>query len=156
MDELISLIIPIYRVETYLERCIRSVITQSYQNIEIILVDDGSPDRCGEICDRFAKEDPRVKVYHKVNGGLSDARNYGIARSNGVFISFIDADDYIAPNYVAYLYDILMNYDADITCCCMEKTTNNTSVFGINQSLPKESVLTGKEACQELFGDLIL
>lgn len=154
MDELISIIIPVYRVEAYLERCIRSVIAQSYQNLEIILVDDGSPDRCGEICNRFAQDDSRVKVYHKANGGLSDARNYGITKSQGVFISFIDSDDYVASNYVEYLYDILMKYDADISCCCMEKTFCNTFSYGLNQSIPKEILLTGKEACRELFGNL--
>lgn len=154
MDELISIIIPVYRVEAYLERCIRSVIAQSYQNLEIILVDDGSPDRCGEICDCFAQDDSRVKVYHKDNGGLSDARNYGITKSHGVFISFIDSDDYVASNYVEYLYDIMMKYDADISCCCMKKTIHNTSAYGLNQSLPKERLLTGKEACRELFGNL--
>lgn len=154
MDGLVTIIIPVYRVEAYLERCIRSVIAQSYYNLEIILVDDGSPDRCGEICDHFAQDDPRVKVYHKANGGLSDARNYGITKSHGVFVSFIDSDDYVAPNYVEYLYDILMKYDADISCCCMEKTICNTSTYGLNQSLPKERLLTGKEACRELFGNL--
>lgn len=154
MDALISLIIPVYKVEGYLERCIRSVIAQTYQNLEIILVDDGSPDRCGGICDRFAQEDIRVKVYHKANGGLSDARNYGMAHSSGAFVSFIDADDYVAPNYIAYLFDLLMKYHADISCCCMDQTMENTSAYGTNLSIPSEQLLSGAEACQALFGNL--
>ena len=154
MDALISLIIPVYKVEAYLERCVRSVLAQTYQNLEIILVDDGSPDRCGEICDRFAQEDPRVKVFHKANSGVSSARNYGVAHSHGAFVSFIDADDYVAPNYVEYLFDLLMKYHADIVCCCMDQTTENTSAYGINHSIPNEQLLKGKEACQALFGNL--
>lgn len=154
MDALVSLIIPVYKVEAYLERCVRSVLAQTYQNLEIILVDDGSPDRCGEICDRFAQEDPRVRVYHKANSGVSSARNYGVAHSHGAFVSFIDADDYVAPNYVEYLFDLLMKYHADIVCCCMDQTTENTSAYGINHSIPNEQLLKGKEACQALFGNL--
>ena len=154
MDALVSLIIPVYKVEAYLERCVRSVLAQTYQNLEIILVDDGSPDRCGEICDRFAQEDPRVKVFHKANGGVSSARNYGVAYSRGAFVSFIDADDYVAPNYVEYLFDLLMKSHADISCCCMDQTTENTSTYGTNLSIPSEQLLTGKEACRALFGNL--
>ena len=154
MGALVSLIIPVYKVEAYLERCVRSVLAQTYQNLEIILVDDGSPDRCGEICDRFAQEDPRVKVFHKANSGVSSARNYGVAHSHGAFVSFIDADDYVAPNYVEYLFDLLMKYHADIVCCCMDQTTENTSAYGINHSIPNEQLLKGKEACQALFGNL--
>ena len=154
MDALISLIIPVYKVEAYLERCVRSVLAQTYQNLEIILVDDGSPDRCGEICDCFAQEDPRVKVFHKANSGVSSARNYGVAYSRGAFVSFIDADDYVAPNYVEYLFDLLMKSHADISCCCMDQTTENTSTYGTNLSIPSEQLLTGKEACRALFGNL--
>ena len=155
MDALISLIIPVYKVEAYLERCVRSVLAQTYQNLEIILVDDGSPDRCGEICDRFAQEDPRVKVFHKANSGVSSARNYGVAHAHGAFVSFIDADDYIAPNYVAYLIDLLIQYHADISCCCMVKTTENTPpAYGASLSIPYDQLLTGKEACMAVIRSL--
>ena len=155
MGALVSLIIPVYKVEAYLERCVRSVLAQTYQNLEIILVDDGSPDRCGEICDRFAQEDPRVRVYHKANGGLSDARNCGVEHAHGAFISFIDSDDYVAPNYVEYLFDLLMKYRADISCCCMVKTTENTPpAYGASLSIPYDQLLTGKEACRALLGNL--
>lgn len=154
MNELISVIIPVYKVEPYLQRCIHSVMTQTYHNLEIILVDDGSPDRCGDICDRFAQEDSRIQVYHKTNGGLSDARNYGVERSHGTYITFIDSDDFVATDYVQYLYRLLMQYDADISCCCMAKTTDNTVAYGTNTAIPREQLLTGKEACRELLGSL--
>ena len=93
--KLISIIVPIYKVEQYLPRCIDSLINQTYRNIEIILVDDGSPDRCGEICDSYAKVDPRIIVVHKENGGLSDARNKGIDIATGDFVMFVDSDDWL-------------------------------------------------------------
>lgn len=93
MGDLISVIIPVYKVEKYLKRCVNSVLKQSYQNLEIILVNDGSPDRCGVICDEIAMLDDRVKVIHKKNGGLSDARNAGIKISKGDYLAFIDSDD---------------------------------------------------------------
>lgn len=151
---LVSIIIPVYNVELYLERCIHSVIIQTYHNLEIILVDDGSPDRCGEICECLAQKDSRIKVYHKSNGGLSDARNYGMNRAHGTYITFIDSDDYIAPNYIEYLLDLLMKYNADISCCCMTNTTEDTVAYGINNKIPQEQLLTGKEACRELLGSL--
>lgn len=123
--ELISIIIPIYNVEEYLEKCINSVINQTYKNIEIILVDDGSQDRCGMICDEYAKKDKRIKVIHKKNGGLSDARNNGIDIANGKYITFIDSDDYVSCDYVEYLYYILKKYSTRISCCghyvCFDK-----------------------------------
>lgn len=154
MNELISIIIPVYRVEPYLERCIHSVLLQTYQNLEIILVDDGSPDRCGDICECFAQKDARIRVYHKTNGGLSDARNYGVERSHGTYITFIDSDDYVAPDYVEYLHDLLTQYDADVSCCCMIKTTENTVTYSTNTAIPQVLFMTGKEACRELFGSL--
>lgn len=97
MDALVSVIVPIYDVEEYLDRCIQSIFTQTYKNLEIILVDDGSPDQCPELCDQYAELDTRVRVIHKNNGGLSDARNCGIDQSNGEYILFVDSDDYIEP-----------------------------------------------------------
>ena len=91
----ISIIVPVYKVEEYLKRCIESIMGQSYQNIEIILVDDGSPDNCPEMCDEFAKQDDRIKVVHKKNGGLSDARNVGLENASGKYVMYVDSDDYI-------------------------------------------------------------
>ena len=95
---LISVIIPVYKVEDYLEICIKSVIKQTVTDLEIILVDDGSPDQCSKICDLWAHKDSRIKVIHKENGGLSDARNAGLNVAQGKYISFVDSDDWIAPN----------------------------------------------------------
>lgn len=95
MDELISVIVPIYKVETYLRRCLDSIINQTYRNLEIILVDDGSPDLCPGICDEYARRDERIKVIHKENGGLSSARNAGIEIMTGKFVTFVDSDDFL-------------------------------------------------------------
>ena len=97
MGELISVIIPIYNVEAYLDECIASVIAQTYSNLEIILVDDGSPDNCPQMCDEWAAKDSRIRVIHKENGGLSDARNAGIDIATGEYIAFVDSDDWIEP-----------------------------------------------------------
>ena len=156
MQEQISIVVPIYKVESYLARCVNSLLQQTYHNIEIILVDDGSPDKCGEICDAFSRKDPRVKAYHKENGGLSDARNFGVSKANGKYIAFIDSDDFVADNYIEYLYDLISKHDADIACCCFVQTQADTAPFGANEHLPSEQVFTGYQACQKLFGPLYL
>lgn len=107
MNELISVVIPVYNVETYLDACVRSVMKQTYSNIEIILVDDGATDNSGEMCDFYAKEDSRVKVIHKDNGGLSDARNCGIEVTKGEFITFVDSDDIVSCKYIETLYSLI-------------------------------------------------
>ena len=98
MSDLISIIIPVYNVEKYLERCVKSVINQTYKNLEIILVDDGAKDNSGKMCDELSKLDSRIKVIHKENGGLSDARNFGLKIATGDYIGFVDSDDYIADD----------------------------------------------------------
>ena len=105
MEDLISVVVPIYNVENYIKKCVDSILSQTYKNLEIILVDDGSPDNCPQICDEYAQKDNRIKVIHKENGGLSDARNAGIDISKGKFITFIDSDDYIEKDYVEVLYN---------------------------------------------------
>lgn len=100
MNPLISVIVPIYNVEKYLARCVDSIVNQTYKNLEIILVDDGSPDLCPQMCDDYAEKDSRIKVVHKKNGGLSDARNAGMAVSTGEYISFIDSDDYVSDDFL--------------------------------------------------------
>ena len=107
MKPLISVILPIYNVAQFLPRCIESVCSQTYDNLEIILVDDGSPDDCGDICDKYAEKDNRIVVVHKQNGGLSDARNKGAEIANGEYITFIDSDDYVTDTYVEYLYSLI-------------------------------------------------
>lgn len=113
-SELISIVVPVYKVEGYLEECVDSILHQTYSNFELILVDDGSPDKCGEICDNYARIDKRVIVIHKANGGLSDARNAGINIAKGKYITFVDSDDYISNEYLSVLYQAASESDAEI------------------------------------------
>lgn len=115
--ELISVIVPVYKVEQYLDKCVQSIVGQTYPNLEIILVDDGSPDRCGSMCEDWAKKDPRIRVLHKENGGLSDARNAGMAISTGTYTAFVDSDDWIAPDFIGTLYDAIVQSGAQIAGC---------------------------------------
>ena len=150
--DLISVVIPIYNVEEYLPRCIESVIKQTYENIEIILVDDGSPDSCYDICEEFSKKDGRIKVIHKENGGLSDARNFGINISKGKYITFIDSDDYVSDDYIEYLYFMIKKYKTKISTCghyiCYDdnqvvKTALETKK--VNKETALKSILYDKE-----------
>ena len=115
--DLISVIVPVYKVEKYLEKCIESIIKQTHTNLQIILVNDGSPDNCGKICDEYAKKDSRIEVIHKINGGLSDARNVGINRANGRYIGFVDSDDYVKEDMYEKLINLIKEYDADVSIC---------------------------------------
>ena len=115
--DLISVIIPVYNVEKYIIRCIDSVLNQTYTNLEIILVNDGSTDTSGELCDELAKDDKRIRVIHKKNGGLSDARNVGSRESKGEYILFIDSDDYIHVDMINTLYKQIINESADVSVC---------------------------------------
>ena len=115
MNEKISVVIPIYKVEKYLKKCINSITNQTYKNLEIILVDDGSPDKCPQICDEYSQKDSRIKVIHKKNGGLSDARNVGLKEATGKWIAFIDSDDFVSDDYIEYLYKLLKENKSDIS-----------------------------------------
>ena len=117
MEPLLSIIVPIYNVEQYLERCIESIINQTYKNLEIILVDDGSKDNSGTIADTYASKDNRIKVIHKENGGLSDARNHGLDQSKGKYIMFIDSDDFIDSSMCEILFETAEKYFSDIVSC---------------------------------------
>lgn len=121
MNPLISVIVPIYDVEKYLARCVDSIVNQTYKNLEIILVDDGSPDRCPQMCDDYAEKDSRIKVVHKKNGGLSDARNAGMAVATGEYISFIDSDDYVSDDFFECLLDVMNKENSDIAECSVVK-----------------------------------
>ena len=114
MSELISVVVPIYNVEKYLTRCLEALLKQTYTNLEIILVDDGSPDESGKICDSYAKKDSRIKVIHKKNGGLSDCRNKGISVATGEWITFVDGDDYVDLNMIDILYKNIGNTTPDV------------------------------------------
>ena len=116
-NELISIIVPVYNVEQYLEKCVDSIVNQTYKNLEIILVDDGATDSSGKLCDKLAKIDNRIKVYHKENGGLSDARNYGVERATGEYIGFVDSDDYIDAEMYEKLYEAIKKENVDVAEC---------------------------------------
>ena len=113
MDNLISIIVPVYKVEKYLRRCVDSILSQTYQNIEVLLIDDGSPDSSGDICDKYSEKDPRVRVFHKENGGVSSARNMALDIARGEYVSFIDSDDFIQNNTFEVLIKELLNNSAD-------------------------------------------
>ena len=117
MNDLISVILPIYKVEKYLKKCIESILTQTYKNLDIILVDDGSPDKCGEIIEEFQKKDKRIRTIHQNNGGLSAARNNGIKIANGKYIVCIDSDDWIEKDMIEVLYKNIVNTNSDISIC---------------------------------------
>lgn len=116
-DKKVSVIVPVYKVEKYLEQCIDSIIGQTYQNLEIILVDDGSPDNCGRICDEYAATDDRIKVIHQENGGLSAARNAGLDIATGDYIAFVDSDDWILPNAIERMHRAYATSCADLVVC---------------------------------------
>lgn len=121
----ISVIVPVYKVEKYLPDCLDSLLAQSFNELEIILIDDGSPDKCGEICDAYAQKDSRIKVIHKSNAGVSNARNMGIELAQGKYISFIDSDDFIHPLFYQTLYENLLNFQADTSAICLQEVEEN-------------------------------
>ena len=130
--KLISIIIPVYKTEQYLKRCVDSVLNQTYQELECILVDDGSPDEAGKICDEYKKKDARIKVIHKENGGLSSARNAGLDIAKGDYIGFVDSDDFIHPQMYEMLVDVLEKTESGMSCC--ESTSCQ-----VNESIAKTS-----------------
>lgn len=117
MKPLISIIVPVYKVENLLPKCIESILAQTYDNLEVILVDDGSPDLCGKICDEYAKRDNRIKVIHQENAGLAGARNAGLDIANGEYFGFVDSDDHISPDMYEILLNSIMREEADIAIC---------------------------------------
>ena len=128
--QLVSIIVPVYNVEQYIEECINSIITQTYEKLEIILVDDGSPDNSGKICDQYAEKDIRIKVIHKKNGGLSSARNAGIAVATGDLITFCDSDDVILPQTISRYIEIQQKYNCDVVSCeSLLYKNGNTSII---------------------------
>ena len=137
MKDLISVIVPVYKVEKYLRECIDSIINQTYTNLEIILVDDGSLDNCPQICDEYAVKDSRIKVLHLQNGGVSRARNKGLDTATGEYITFVDSDDYIDKRYVEKLYASSTNNIADLTFCKIEQfcdsKRNKMTEYALNE-----------------------
>lgn len=150
----VSIIIPCYKAVQYLPICIESVQEQSYNNWELILVDDGSPDNTGAICDDYAKKDNRISVIHKPNGGLSDARNAGLEKVDGDFITFLDSDDFWHRDYLKIMMDYQQRYDADIVQC--KWTRGNDRVFPSVDITDDARCLSGKEAMSQGFFDVMM
>ena len=153
MSSKISVIIPFYKTEVFASRCIESVLSSSYQNLEIILVDDGSPDRCGEICDSFQARDPRVRVIHQRNQGVSAARNQGIAAATGDYLAFVDSDDYIEPDMYETLLAAAQQHDADIVQCCHIRHQENKVPAIPTCSAEDTAQVYSRDAFLQLFFD---
>ena len=150
MSGKVSIIIPVYAVEEYLPACVSSIVTQTYSNLEIILVDDGSPDRCPNICEEWAKRDKRICVVHKQNGGPASARNAGMSVMTGDMFMFVDSDDYIDTDTVQRMIDSLENSGADIVCIGSRK------VFSDTDSTEPDRYVPGEYKCEEAIKHLLL
>ena len=151
---LLSVIVPAYNVEEFLSRCLDSIIRQTYKNLEIILVDDGSRDNSGVICDQYAKKDIRIRVLHQKNQGLSDARNNGLALAKGDYIAFVDSDDWLDETMYAKLMNLIQEYNLDIAKCSTEEVHHHyISPFLPKKETPTEQVIEGKQAFKLYFTD---
>ncbi|MDO4746784.1 MAG: glycosyltransferase [Candidatus Saccharibacteria bacterium] len=139
MKPLVSIVVPVYNVEDYLAKCLETLSRQAYEGIEIIIVDDGSTDGSGRICDEFAKNEPRVRVFHKKNGGLSSARNFGIKKAKGEFVCLVDSDDYVKEKFVEEMVKMALTNEVDVVVC------------GYNDVIPEEGLLSGEEATVRLL-----
>lgn len=136
---LVSVVVPVYNVENYVEKCLKSLLGQDYETIEILVVDDGSTDESGRICDEISLSDTRIKVFHKENGGLSSARNYGIRRANGEYVCLVDSDDAVQESFVRDLVEVAENKNADVVIC------------GYNGNVPMPKMISGENAAIRLL-----
>lgn len=156
----ISVIVPVFNVENYLEKCVKSIIEQTYKNLEVILVDDGSTDKSGFLCDELKKQDYRIKVIHKTNGGLSDARNAGIQVSTGKYLSFIDSDDYLERTALEQMMQAILISHSEIAICnimrfyddgCTEEFYNPTDNQEVLEGIRRFDTLNQPSVCNKLF-----
>lgn len=147
---LISIIVPVYKVESYLDKCVESLLCQTYDNYEILLIDDGSPDACPQICDKYAAENANIIAYHKSNNGLSEARNFGVRKANGDYIAFVDSDDYVEPSYISDMWRLLDENKADIAVTRVQREYKNKE-RRITPFLSDKTVVTGSEAVLEIY-----
>lgn len=154
-SERISVIVPVYKVEPYLDRCVQSIVDQTYTNLEIILVDDGSPDNCPAMCDAWAEKDSRIRVIHKENGGLSDARNAGMAIARGEYLAFIDSDDWIAPEMLTGLHRAMQRDNSDIAACTVEMVWEGGTPSRL-LTVQTNCVLNREEAQRALLKETLL
>ena len=152
---LVSVVVPVYNVEKYLSRCIDSISRQSYSNLQIILVDDGSKDNSSVICDEYSKKDTRISVIHKTNGGLSDARNVGIDNAKGDYICFIDSDDFVRETYVEDLLNAILKYNSDIAVCLFEKGNSDKFNDVVENNQQNEIVLNNIGALNKLYDEVL-
>lgn len=155
-EELISVIVPIYNVEKYLEKCIESIINQTYKNLEIILVNDGSTDNSKKICEKYVEKDKRIKLVNKENGGLSAARNAGIAVAKGKYFGFVDSDDFIKDTMYEYLHNLIVENKSDIAICNYLYFTEDEEMETIQNKIKdanedKIKIFNSKEALRELL-----
>ncbi len=150
MNKLISVIVPVYNVEKHLDRCIESIVNQTYKNLEILLVDDGSPDNCPQKCDDWAKKDKRIRVIHKSNGGLSSARNVGIDAANGEYLNFVDSDDWIATDLFEKVMAIFEDKDPDIVNFNCSRINEKGEIYAFTEKVG-DGLLTSEEALKELL-----
>lgn len=139
MKPLISVIVPVYNVKKYVEKCLDSILRQKYKNLDIVVVDDGSDDGSSEICDNLEKKDKRVRVFHKKNGGLSDARNFGLRKAKGDIVMFVDSDDFVNEDFVGAMLESMKKNNADVVVC------------GYNDIVPNEENMSGGEAAVRLL-----
>lgn len=146
---LISVIVPVYKVEKFLDRCIRSILNQTFRDFELIIVDDGSPDKCPAMCDEWKTRDERIVVVHQQNQGLSAARNSGIKIARGTYLTFVDSDDWISDDMLEILFNLIEKYNTDISICNFLKTDSEDNTLHNNE--PKETVFNRDE-----FMDIIL
>ena len=153
METAISVIVPIYRVEKFLPQCIESVLNQTFTDFELILVDDGSPDRCPAICDEAAERDARVRVIHQANQGLSAARNAGIEAARGAWLRFVDSDDYIAPQFYEKLYQTAQRTDADCVMCSVQNVDESGKPIDSALMRVADEVKTGREVLRKIGRD---
>ena len=139
MKPMISVIVPVYNVKKYVGKCLDSILKQKYENLDILVIDDGSTDGSSEICDRYAAKDKRVRVFRKKNGGLSDARNFGLRKAKGNIVAFIDGDDFVKEDYISAMYEVMAKNNAGVVIC------------GYNDVIPAEKTMSGKDATVKLL-----
>lgn len=147
---LISVIVPVYKVEAYLPACVDSILAQTFCDFELILVDDGSPDACGEMCDQYARQDARIRVIHQENGGLSAARNAGLDIAQGNYITFVDSDDMVAPDFLEVLYASLERSNAAVACCCFQSFEDDVPPRRHNAEIHSKT-MTGHAAVLSVY-----
>ena len=147
---MISIIVPVYNVEEYVKRCVESILSQTYRDFELILVDDGSTDRSGEICENLKKEDGRILVFHQENSGLSAARNRGLSEAKGEYITYIDSDDYVDEAYLEVLYSLASKEQAMVAVCGYQLVVENQEVEKYGEKCDEPHLLSGREAVKEI------